>query len=90
MKNKIMNSMMDSIKKYIKKWNATRIFQLVMGGSMIAAYLSNHDNMYLFLGAMLTLQAALGIGCFGGSCGTNYKSTEEAKIKVEKYNPKKE
>ncbi len=85
-----MSNMKDSIKNYIRKWNATRIIQLVMGGSMIAAYLSNHDTMYLFLGAMLSLQAALGIGCFGSSCGTSYKSSEQPKIKVEKYNPEKE
>ena len=55
---------------------------------MGAAYLSNHDTMYLFLGIVLTIQAVLGIGCLGGSCGTSYKSSEEPKIKFDKYKPK--
>ena len=83
-----MELIKNSIKKYVLKWNVTRIFQLLLGGTMLAAYLSNHDTMYLFLGTVLTLQAVLGIGCLGGSCGTSHRSSEEPKIKFDKYKPR--
>ena len=79
---------MEQIKNYFKSWNFTRLFQIVMAGSLFVSYLNNHESMYLVLGIVLSLQAIFNIGCLGGSCSTVTKTTDEPKIKTTKYEPK--
>jgi len=80
---------MKRIKDYFKGWKIARIIRLILAGALGIAYYYDRENLFLFVGIMLTAQAVFNISCPGGSCSTNYRSEEKAILKVKKYEPNK-
>ena len=82
---------MNKIKTYFSTWDAARVIKMVAGIAFIVGYISTKEGMYLFGGLFFGVKALLNIGCPGGSCATNMpKGEEDAVMKFDKYEPKKE
>ena len=80
---------MGQIKDYFKNWGTARIIRVVLAVSFGIAYYYNRENIFLFAGIVLTLQAVFNISCPGGSCNTNYTKLNKPTIKIDKYDPKR-
>lgn len=80
---------MEQIKRFLKEWNISRTIRLVLAGILFTAYYFNRENIFLFIGIVLTAQSVLNITCPGGSCKTEYKSNEKTELKFKKFEQKK-
>ena len=80
---------MEQIKNYFKEWGISRIVKMTLGISLFIAYYYNRETFFLFVGAMLTLQAVFNMSCPGGSCNTATDKDSKTIVNVKKYEPEK-
>jgi len=80
---------MKQIKNYFTGWDTSRIIRLVLGVALGIGYFYTRENIYLFGGIILSLQAVLNISCPGGSCSTGSTKDEKPLMKIKEYEPKK-
>ena len=63
-------------------WSFVRILRLVIGGSALAAFFSEHDPFMGLLGLIVTVQAVFNVGC----CGVSSCSTKTTRISSKEIN----
>ena len=80
---------MKQIKEYFRSWNSIRFIRVFFAIVLFAAYLSNQEPLFAFVGVMLLLQAIFNMSCPGGSCGTTSAKIDKPLIKVDEYKPQK-
>lgn len=61
----------ERIKRYLRRWNFIRLFQLIIGISIVMEGIQRSEWVMTFVGAFFSLMPLLNIGC----CGTSGCST---------------
>jgi hypothetical protein len=80
---------MKLIKDYFKGWEIARIIRAVLGILLLTAYYFDRQQLFLFVGAMLSIQAVFNISCPGGSCSPTVDKNVKQVVDVKKYEPQK-
>ncbi len=69
---------LSKLKEYLNKWTIKRFLQLVVGIFFIYYYTKDNNQMALFFGILMLVQAILNMGCFS-TRGCDTKTTEANK-----------
>lgn len=80
---------MNQIKYYFKGWEVSRIIRGILGILLLTAYYFDRQQLFLFVGVMLSYQAAFNISCPGGSCSTGIDKNSKPVVEIKKYEPEK-
>jgi len=80
---------MKLIKDYFKDWEIARIIRGVLGILLLTTYYLDRQQLFLFVGCMLSFQAAFNISCPGGSCSPTVDKKSKQVVDVKKYEPQK-
>lgn len=63
--------MIQAVKKYISKWNASRLLKLFLGIALLIGYFADNNSFYLGFSLLFLLQSIFNVGCcMGGNCNT--------------------
>jgi len=79
---------MKLIKDYFKSWEIARIIRAIFGVLLLIAYYFDRQQLFLFVGIMLSIQAIFNISCPGGSCSPTVDKNAKQVVEIKKYEPK--
>jgi hypothetical protein len=76
---------MKQIKDYFKSWEIARIIRGVLGILLLTAFYFDRQQLFLFIGIMLSVQAAFNMSCPGGGCSLTVDKNVKQVVDVKKY-----
>lgn len=72
----------DFVSAYIRRWDFTRLFRLLLGVALLLGYLSTKESIYLAGSVLLGIQAIFNLGCAGPACSTGVNTDKKEVIQV--------